>query len=42
MKTVHDVDWVAWEPTIRATLLFVVRHGEVLLIHELLDAVIDA
>jgi len=34
MTTVHDVDWVAWEPTIRATLLFVVRHDEVLLIRK--------
>jgi 8-oxo-dGTP diphosphatase len=34
MRTVHDVDWTAWTPTIRATLLFVILDGEVLLIHK--------
>jgi 8-oxo-dGTP diphosphatase len=34
MRTVDDVDWTAWEPTIRATLLFVIRDDEVLLIHK--------
>lgn len=33
-NSVDDVDWAAWKPTIRATLLFVIRHGEVLLIHK--------
>lgn len=31
---VSDVDWTAWVPTDRATLLFVVRGGEVLLIEK--------
>jgi 8-oxo-dGTP diphosphatase len=34
IHTVGDVDWEHWEPTIRATLLFVIREGEVLLIHK--------
>lgn len=33
-NSVDDIDWAAWKPTIRATLLFVVRHDEVLLIHK--------
>lgn len=33
-STVDDVDWATWEPTIRATLLFVVEGGRVLLIHK--------
>ena len=33
-RSVSDVDWDAWEPTIRATLLFVIRDGEILLIHK--------
>ena len=32
MKSVDDVDWDAWVPQQRATLLFVVRDGQVLLI----------
>jgi 8-oxo-dGTP diphosphatase len=32
--TVDDVDWAAWEPTQRVTLLFVVAGGEVLLIRK--------
>ena len=32
--TAPSAEWAAWEPTIRATLLFVVRDGEVLLIHK--------
>lgn len=31
---VEDIDWAAWRPTERATLLFVVRDGKVLLIHK--------
>lgn len=31
-KTVADIDWASWIPEQRATLLFVVRGGEVLLI----------
>ena len=34
MQTVSDVDWSVWDPQQRATLLFVVRDGEVLLIHK--------
>jgi 8-oxo-dGTP diphosphatase len=33
-RRVADIDWDAWRPTIRATLLFVIRDGEVLLIHK--------
>jgi 8-oxo-dGTP diphosphatase len=33
-RKVSDVDWERWEPTIRATLLFVIRDGEVLLIRK--------
>jgi 8-oxo-dGTP diphosphatase len=32
--TVDQIDWDHWDPRIRATLLFVVRDGEVLLIHK--------
>lgn len=31
---VRDIDWTTWEPERRATLLFVVRDGHVLLIHK--------
>lgn len=34
MHRVSDVDWETWTPTIRATLLFVVRDGRILLIHK--------
>jgi 8-oxo-dGTP diphosphatase len=34
MRAVSDVDWERWEPTIRATLMFVIRDGEVLLIRK--------
>lgn len=34
MLTVDAVDWAAWAPTVRATLLFVVRDGQVLLIRK--------
>ena len=33
-KRVDALDWAAWTPAQRATLLFVVRGGEVLLIHK--------
>ena len=33
-KTVSDVDWGNWDPVERATLMFVIRDGEVLLIHK--------
>ena len=33
-RMVSDVDWERWEPTIGATLLFVIRDGEVLLIRK--------
>ena len=34
MKTLSDIDWTTWDPTERATLLFVIREGEILLIHK--------
>jgi 8-oxo-dGTP diphosphatase len=34
IHTVGDVDWERWVPTVRATLLFVIRDGDVLLIHK--------
>lgn len=34
MKKVDDVDWSTWIPKDRATLLFVIRDGHVLLIHK--------
>ena len=34
MRKVADVDWAAWEPSIRATLLFVIVDDRVLLIHK--------
>ncbi|MEQ8436712.1 MAG: 8-oxo-dGTP diphosphatase [Ilumatobacter fluminis] len=33
-RSVADVDWAIWEPNIRATLLFVIRDDQVLLIHK--------
>jgi len=33
-KHVSDIDWDAWTPTEKATLLFVVKDGQVLLIHK--------
>lgn len=33
-RVVADIDWAAWRPTERATLLFVLRDGEVLLIRK--------
>jgi len=33
-NTLSDVDWSSWVPRERATLLFVIRDGQVLLIHK--------
>ena len=33
-NTLSDVDWPTWVPRERATLLFVIRDGQVLLIHK--------
>ena len=33
-RTLRDVDWARWVPRERATLLFVIRDGHVLLIHK--------
>jgi 8-oxo-dGTP diphosphatase len=32
--SLQDIDWDAWQPQQRATLLFVVRDGDILLIHK--------
>ena len=34
LSSVEDVDWESWIPEQRATLLFVVKDGQVLLIHK--------
>ncbi len=34
MKTIRDIDWGNWVPEQRATLLFVIKDGDVLLIHK--------
>jgi 8-oxo-dGTP diphosphatase len=34
VRTLADVDWEGWSPAVRATLLFVVRDGRILLIHK--------
>ncbi len=34
MRTVKDIDWTTWDPQQRAVLLFIIRDGEVLLIHK--------
>lgn len=31
---VHNIDWTTWKPQRQATLLFVIRDGQVLLIHK--------
>ena len=31
---VDDIDWSQWHPTVRCTLLFVLRDGQVLLIRK--------
>lgn len=33
-KTVQDVDWDHWNPVTIATLMFVIKDGEILLIHK--------
>ena len=33
-RKVREIDWISWIPTERATLLFVVRDGHILLIHK--------
>ena len=33
-RSIHEIDWDAWVPTDRATLLFVIRDGEILLIRK--------
>jgi 8-oxo-dGTP diphosphatase len=33
-RTLADIDWTRWKPQQAATLLFVVRNGQVLLIHK--------
>ena len=32
--TVEQIDWAAWQPTEKATLCFVIRGGQILLIHK--------
>lgn len=34
MRKVDEIDWATWRPTVLATLLFVVREGEILLIRK--------
>ncbi|MEM9493706.1 MAG: 8-oxo-dGTP diphosphatase [Myxococcota bacterium] len=34
MTTTEKIDWPNWQPTMRATLVFLLRAGEVLLIHK--------
>lgn len=34
MPAYTDIDWSTWQPVERATLLFVIRDGQVLLIHK--------
>lgn len=34
VRHIADIDWATWEPTERATLLFVIRDGRILLIHK--------
>ena len=33
-KTINDVDWGKWKPDIKATLMFIFKNNEVLLIHK--------
>ncbi|MGA2477282.1 MAG: 8-oxo-dGTP diphosphatase [Spirochaetia bacterium] len=33
-RRVPDMDWERWQPTEKATLLFVIRDGQILLIHK--------
>ena len=34
MKSLEDIDWDSWQPTERATLLFVITRRQILLIHK--------
>ena len=34
MKRVNEIEWASWQPQVRATLLFVIKEGQVLLIHK--------
>ncbi|MFA7369814.1 MAG: NUDIX domain-containing protein, partial [Kiritimatiellales bacterium] len=34
MKTVAEVDWANWNPKERATLMFILQNGRMLLIHK--------
>lgn len=34
IRALNDVDWAHWQPRERATLLFVIRNGKMLLIHK--------
>ena len=34
MKKVSEVDWSAWNPKERATLMFIIQNGRMLLIHK--------
>ena len=34
LQHLHDIDWNDWAPTQRATLLFVIRDAQILLIHK--------
>ncbi|HAS84180.1 MAG TPA: NUDIX hydrolase [Verrucomicrobia bacterium] len=34
MKTIKDIDWPLWVPQQRATLLFIIQEGRILLIHK--------
>lgn len=33
-RKIADIDWGVWQPTEKATLLFVIRNGQILLIHK--------
>ena len=33
-SSVDDIDWKNWQPVVRATLMFVIQDGEILLIHK--------
>ena len=33
-RAFHEIDWSTWQPKERATLLFVLRNGHILLIHK--------
>ena len=34
IKSIKDIDWKKWSPKIRATLLFIFKENEILLIHK--------